>query len=169
MATAVLISVEEYLNTSYDPDCDYVDGEVVERNLGETKHSKAQRRIIYYLGDHYTALRDRIYPEQRVQVKPNRFRIPDLCITGITAVDAPDEEIFRTPPELCIEILSPKDTMTRTLEKIKDYFQMGVPLCWILDPVARQGWIATPGKLEDAADGVLRAGTIEMPVRAVLE
>jgi Uma2 family endonuclease len=166
MATAVLVSVEEYLNTSYDPDCEYVDGEVVERNLGEKKHSKAQRRIIYYLGDHYTTLRERIYPEQRVQVKANRFRVPDLCIA---AIDAPDEQIFRTPPELCIEILSPKDTMTRTLEKIKDYLEMGVRLCWILDPVTRQGWIATPGRLEDAADGILRADGIEMPLSAVLE
>src|SRR5579875_879313 len=27
------ISVEEYLSTSYRPDCDYVDGEIEERNL----------------------------------------------------------------------------------------------------------------------------------------
>ena len=28
------ISLEEYLNTSYRPDCDWVDGEVRERNGG---------------------------------------------------------------------------------------------------------------------------------------
>jgi hypothetical protein len=36
MATNVLIPVSEYLKTSYSPDCDYVDGEVQERNLGES-------------------------------------------------------------------------------------------------------------------------------------
>ena len=35
METGGLISVREYLSTSYRPDCDYVDGEVQERNLGE--------------------------------------------------------------------------------------------------------------------------------------
>ena len=31
--------MEEYLATSYRPDCDYVDGEIEERNLGEKEHS----------------------------------------------------------------------------------------------------------------------------------
>jgi hypothetical protein len=34
MATGALVSVDEYLSTSYDPDCDYVDGVVEERNVG---------------------------------------------------------------------------------------------------------------------------------------
>ncbi len=42
MATPVLIPVSEYLNTTYRPDCDYVDGEVRERNLGEKPHSILQ-------------------------------------------------------------------------------------------------------------------------------
>jgi hypothetical protein len=31
---ATLVPVEEYLSTNYDPDCEYVDGQIVERNLG---------------------------------------------------------------------------------------------------------------------------------------
>jgi len=34
MSSTTLISVQEYIATSYRPDCDYVDGEVRERNLG---------------------------------------------------------------------------------------------------------------------------------------
>ena len=41
MAT-VQISLEEYLQTSYHPDCDYVDGEVQERNWGEFDHATVQ-------------------------------------------------------------------------------------------------------------------------------
>ena len=29
------IPVEEYLNTSYDPDVEYVDGALVDRNIGD--------------------------------------------------------------------------------------------------------------------------------------
>ncbi len=36
MATGALVSVDEYLRTSYRPDCDYVDGILVERNVGES-------------------------------------------------------------------------------------------------------------------------------------
>ena len=43
MAVGIQVSVEEYLHTSYRPDCDYVDGEVQERNLGNEIISSAQR------------------------------------------------------------------------------------------------------------------------------
>ena len=42
MATPVLIPVSEYLNTTYRPDRDYVDGELKERTLGDTSHATAQ-------------------------------------------------------------------------------------------------------------------------------
>ena len=166
MATGVLVSVEEYLTTSYDPDCDYVDGEVVERNLGEFEHSRAEREMVVFLSTHYPLLRTKVLPEQRVQVTATRFRIPDVCVL---AQDGLRQKVITTPPQLCIEILSPEDTMTRTLEKIGDYFAMGVPACWIVDPIGRKGWIATPGRLEDATDGILRASGIEIPLSAVLE
>ncbi len=164
MASAVMVPVEEYLRTSYHPDCDYVDGKVVERNLGERKHSETQREIMLFLAAQYPQLRRRLFPEQRVQVTASRFRVPDVCLLR---PDAPADKIVTTPPELCIEILSPEDTLTKTLEKIKEFFAMGVPVCWIIDPVRRQGWVATPGRLEDAVDGILRAGSIEMPVAEV--
>jgi hypothetical protein len=46
MGTATLVSVSEYLLTDYSPDCDYVDGEVQERNCGEQDHSRTQALLI---------------------------------------------------------------------------------------------------------------------------
>ena len=42
MATATIVPVEEYLRTSYDPDMEYVDGALLERNVGERRHSRLQ-------------------------------------------------------------------------------------------------------------------------------
>jgi hypothetical protein len=43
MANATtLISIDEYLKSSYRPDCDFVDGELVERNVGELDHNRLQ-------------------------------------------------------------------------------------------------------------------------------
>ena len=39
------LSVEQYLNTTYRPDVDYVDGEIEERNLGEFDHGDLQPAI----------------------------------------------------------------------------------------------------------------------------
>ncbi len=35
MSTRTLISVAEYLASNYEPDCDYVDDHIEERNVGE--------------------------------------------------------------------------------------------------------------------------------------
>jgi hypothetical protein len=55
------------------------------------------------------------------------------------------------------------------MERVKDYFEMGVPACWIVDPIARRGWVATRGHLDEALDGVLRSSEFEMPLSAVFE
>jgi len=165
MATGTLISLYEYLNTSYRPDCDYVDGELRERNLGEFDHSSTQAEIIVWLRARFPSFYGRVLPEQRVQVKATRFLIPDVCVL---AEGAPRENITRTPPELCVEILSKDDRMSEIMERVDDYFQMGVPVCWIIDPLSGRGWIATPGKLIEPSDGILRAGEIEMPLAETL-
>ena len=38
-AVPTMVSVDEYLHTAYHPDCDYVDGVVEDRNVGEKDHS----------------------------------------------------------------------------------------------------------------------------------
>jgi hypothetical protein len=50
MASTLLTSVNEYLNTSYSPDCDFVDGRIEGRNVGEHDHAALQAAaIISYL------------------------------------------------------------------------------------------------------------------------
>jgi hypothetical protein len=45
MATSTRVSVEDYLSTDYSPDVEYLDGELVDRNVGEKDHSKLQMAI----------------------------------------------------------------------------------------------------------------------------
>jgi hypothetical protein len=45
MSSATLVSVQEYMATSYRPDRDFVDGELQKRNLGELEHSLLQGAI----------------------------------------------------------------------------------------------------------------------------
>ena len=137
MATTALISAEEYLATTYRPDCDYVDGEVQERNLGERWHSSVQMMIGAIFAQHRRDWKLVPLPEQRVQVSPTRFRVPDVCV--IRATD-PFTPILHTPPLLCVEVLSPEDRFSRILERVEEYLQMGVPHVWIIDPCSRDIW-----------------------------
>jgi Uma2 family endonuclease len=168
MPAATLISVREYLSTTYRPDCDYVDGEIVERNLGERDHSQTQARLIIFFGARQVELGSVVLPEQRVQVKAARFRIPDICLLP---ADAPDEQIITHPPLACIEILSREDTMTRLVERLDDYLNMGVPNIWIIDPLTRRGYRYTSEGFLEAKDGVLRTSRsdIALPLASLFE
>jgi len=59
MGAAAAVSLEEYLCTSYDPDCDYADGELEDRNVGEKGHSKAQGNLYLYLRMHCRCTRSK--------------------------------------------------------------------------------------------------------------
>ncbi len=136
-AQDTLISVEEYLHTSYDPDREYLDGRVVERNLGEKDHSVLQRELIVYFATRQATPRAYVFPEQRVQVKATRFRVPDVCV--YFGAD-PAEQIFRTPPFLAVEILSKDDRASDLQEKLDDYRDFGIPFVWVVDPRTRRGY-----------------------------
>ncbi len=161
MATETLISVEEYLGTSYRPDCEYVDGYVLERNLGERDHSSVQMAISGYLYARRHQLGIRVFPEQRVQVKPARFRVPDICVlTG----PRPQEQIFTAPPFLCIEILSKDDRLPALQERVDDYLAFGVAYVWVVDPRKRRAWIYTATGVSEPKDRVLRTASPEIVV-----
>ena len=163
MASRTLISVEEYLRTSYRPDCDYVDGEVLERNVGEKDHSSLQKKIILYLAARESQLGICVFPEQRVQVSATRFRIPDVCVT----LGEPAEQIFTKPPFICIEILSPEDRWPRIQQRIDDYLAMGVPYVWVLDPATQTAYSATPAeRTQEVTGGVLKTQnpSVEVPL-----
>jgi hypothetical protein len=67
MATLTAVPVEEYLRTSYDPDREYVDGQLVERHVGEYFHSLLQTLIASELHGRSRERRFRVFTEQRVQ------------------------------------------------------------------------------------------------------
>ena len=140
MATGSLVSIEEYLSTSYRPDRDYVDGVVMERNSGEYDHARLQGKLIAYYDRHEKQWGIRVVLEQRVQVSPSRFRIPDVCV--IVDSGRP-EQIFRTPPLICLEVLSKDDRLSQMQERVDDYLAFGVPYVWILDPTRREAWRCT--------------------------
>ncbi|ADW67110.1 Uma2 family endonuclease [Granulicella tundricola] len=157
MATPVLIPVEQYLSTSYDPDCDYIDGEVQERNRGERPHSLMQLALSAIFYSNRRAWKVLPMPEQRVQTSATRFRIPDVCL--IAASD-PADPIVHIPPILCVEIISSGQTLRHMQERTDDYLAMGVQQVWVLDPVRREAFIPSPsGVLQPSPDNLNVSGT----------
>ena len=167
MGPATLVSVEEYLNTSYpEGDKEYLDGEIVERNLGRFEHSSLQTAIAFYLRSHYKTLWTGV--EIRVQVRADRFRVPDVAVARSPK---PVNGIIVAPPHLVIEVLSPEDRAGQIQEKIDDYLSFGIPFVWIVNPETRRGYIHTADGSREAKDGILRATNpdIELPLAEMFE
>jgi Uma2 family endonuclease len=137
MSTAPLIpnrmSVEEYLHTSFDgADREYLDGEVVERNMGNTAHSALQGELYFLLRNQTLTTGAFIALELRNRVRPTRFRIPDIAVYPCK----PDVQIPTEPPLIAIEVLSPDDRPSYLMSKLEEYRQWRVHHIWIADPDA---------------------------------
>lgn len=142
-AAQLPVSVSEYLDSSYRPDCDYVDGIIEERNLGEFDHAAMQRALLRWFLQQERTFGLVAYPELRIQASPSRFRVADICVL---AASAPREQVIQTPPVAVIEILSPADRVARYMERLQDYRSMGIPNIWIVDPGRRCGFDFSSGQ-----------------------
>jgi Uma2 family endonuclease len=141
MATTAQVGIETYLKTSYHPDCDFVDGEIEERNLGEFDHAQLQMAVAAWFYTHRTDWNVHVLPEQRVRVSATRVRIPDVCLVSR---DLPIEQVIARPPVVVVEILSPEDRVRRYNDRLEDYRAMGVKNIWVIDPATQKGfdWIS---------------------------
>ena len=153
MATTTMIPLSEYLGHSFRPDCDYVDGELQERNLGEQDHSDLQSQLVVLLASPECKKYFRVNSELRVQVKTTRYRVPDVCVR---LRSAPSEQIVRTPPVLCIEVLSPDDRAGRVRERVRDFLEMGVVEVWVVDSDTRSVSVCAGATTVEHTSGRLR-------------
>ena len=129
------VSEEEYLRTSYRPDCDYIDGRVEERNRGEYDHSRVQFLLVRIFGNQEREWNVVTAPECRLQVRADRYRVPDVMVLRR---GQKVNRIVREAPLICIEVLSPEDTWTKIRERLDEYLTMGVEHVWCFEPEARE-------------------------------
>jgi Uma2 family endonuclease len=149
MGAGTLISVEEYLRTSYDPDMEYMDGVLEERNVGGRRHSRAQRRIVVALCRKYPGVH--VWPELRSSTTETRFRLPDICVT----LTDPGTEVLWEAAFLVIEILSEDDRMSRVMGRLQEFAVKGVPHIWLSDPALKTMSIYHGGNLQEVKDDVI--------------
>jgi Uma2 family endonuclease len=137
--------LDYYLQTDFRPDCDYVNGEILERNGGEREHSFLQLAISALIHQNEREWDVAVYPEHRVQVAQERYRVPDVCV--VSARD-PFEKIVTRPPILCVEIMSSEDRWARITERFEDYRRMGVQTLWAVDPLESKAWMWSASRPE---------------------
>jgi len=169
MTTKTLIPVEEYLRTQFDDaDRDYVEGELIERNMGEARHGRTQRRLSAALDALEATIGIDSIVEIRIQITAYRYRVADLAVWR-SSTEAGDR-IPVVPPFLVIEILSPEDRMSRMAPRIHDYFDAGVEWVWLIDTEERIALVYSRQNPLGESVAVLRTDNpvIEIPLESLL-
>jgi Uma2 family endonuclease len=132
MSTRALVPVEEYLRMSFEgPDPEYLDGELVERNLGDDSHCSTQARLAICFGKHLDRLR--IRTEIHMRLASARIRVADLAIFR----EKPADRIPSSPPHVAVEIVSPGDRYIEIHDKLEEYRRWGIQHIWLMDPTSR--------------------------------
>lgn len=164
MATGVLLPLSEYLAQTFHPDCDYLDGVIEERNVGEISHSDAQGRAYLFVLTQTKGFWAGV--EVRVQVNSTRFRVPDVTIVR---GGKPTGRVITVPPEVAIEVLSPEDRAAGIQSRIDDYLAFGISCVWVINPENQRAWIHTADGSHEAKDRILRnpAGDLALPLSAI--
>ena len=138
MSTATLVSLGEYLTTTYNPDLEYADGVLIQRNVGTQLHSALQFAVAAYFGPLSKDYGIKGFTECRLRMPGVRYYLPDVmlverpCARGKVVTDV---------PAVVIEIKSPDDRFDEILEKCLDYEFLGVPNIVVLDPDFRRQYV----------------------------
>jgi Uma2 family endonuclease len=153
MGVETLISLEEYLHTSYSPDREYREGVLVERNGGDHPHSVLQTALGAYLHRRRREWNIEVCTELRIRTQEKRYRIPDVCVYTLPA---PEERFPSRAPLLWIEILSQDDKIMDVWKKASELIDAGVPNVWIINPNTLESELRTSAGISDLPDRTLR-------------
>jgi len=158
--TIPLVSPDEYLNSSYRPDMEYVDGALVERGVPTGSHGLLQHILAVYLEPYCEQFQFEPLPEVRTQIiERARYRIPDLMLCPLPVPAG----IMKSVPWAVIEILSPEDRFSDLIARFQDYKKIGVRHMVLLDPEDLVAYRFENGALAQTQFTSLELPTGELP------
>ena len=116
-----------------------IDGTLVEKSMGYYEARVAHVLAYHvedYLGDHDLGIA--AGPDGMLRLGVDLVRIPDLSFIAWERLPgrvAPRMPIPAIAPDLAVEVLSESSTRREMDRKLRDYFDAGSRLVWIVDPL----------------------------------
>jgi hypothetical protein len=158
------IPLDLYLQRVYRPDCDYIDGEVRERNAGYWPHSEMIGIIGSKLHEFAKATDTVALLSVRIRVGEDCVLVPDVCLAHRTR---PREDVIVTPPLLCVEVVAEADTFLAMQDRVERFLAMGVQNIWIVEQHGRLASYATKRGYLRPEDGILRIPGTQIEISLV--
>ena len=113
--------------------CELVEGVLMEKAMGYKRHR---------LGEVTGA-------DGAMRLMPGLVRIPDIAFISrrnLPRKGEPRHPIPDLAPDLAVEILSKANTKAEMKRKLREYFEAGVRLVWLIDPRTRPALVHTSTK-----------------------
>jgi Uma2 family endonuclease len=100
-----------------------------------------------------------------MRIAPGLVRIPDVSFITwdrLPRRESPREPIPDMAPDLAVEVLSEGNTKQEMVRKVREYFESGVVLVWLIDPKKRTARVYSTIEKPTLvrADAVLDGGDI---------
>jgi Uma2 family endonuclease len=130
--------------------CELIDGVLVEKTLGYD-----ESLLTVELGTALAAFvkRHRLgevtAPDGTFRLMPGLVLIPDVAFTSrknLPRKGAPRSPIPDLAPDLAVEVLSKGNTKAEIKRKLRQYFEAGVRVVWLIDPKSRTAVVHTSPK-----------------------
>jgi Uma2 family endonuclease len=141
------------------PALEYEDGVVTRKAMPKSRHARLQLFLARLL-DLLVAPGGRwyVFVEQRCTFG-DRSVVPDVTVIRSERLPVgPDGELlddFLAPPDLAVEILSPRQSVAPALRRCQWYVENGVTAALMVDPDDKSVWLFKP----DSGAVALRGGT----------
>ncbi|MEM6319295.1 MAG: Uma2 family endonuclease, partial [Bacteroidota bacterium] len=109
--------------------------------MPSVNHAFVQKRLVVKLDIKY-ADKYEVLPELSINVI-DRGRVPDIAICDLNIAFKVGEDTVKMDgtPLGVIEILSPEQILSELVEKLADYFQIGVKSYWLVIPDLRSIYV----------------------------
>jgi Uma2 family endonuclease len=136
--------------------CELIDGTLVEKPVGWIEALIAMNlatRLGIYVQDHNLGAVSGA--DSTLRMASGRVRLPDVVFVSLARLPRTREPIPTLAPDLAVEVLSESNTPAEIAQKLREYFQSGTRLAWIVDPPTRTVAIyhspGAPTRVLDAA------------------
>lgn len=128
---------EELLRVKHEGKVELVNGRLIKMTPAGLEQGRVNARFTVRLGSYILRRKLGEIFDAQTGFRPRRnMRAPDFSF--VRKERLPDgrvpEGIGHFPPDLAVEVLGPKETISDYESKIAEYLDWGVPLIWILDP-----------------------------------
>jgi Uma2 family endonuclease len=154
------------LDDHHDILCELVDGILVEKPRGWYESTVAQilgQWLQNYLDKHRIGLG--LGPDAPLRILGSQERLPDVSFVKRERVKQIRPRRGTIPPlvpDLAVEVLSESNTRKEMDRKLREYFQAGTELVWVIDPESRSATVYTAVDQSQhvSTDGTLDGGNL---------